>query len=90
LRSEKNNAPREAPGAGNNVGTNGFDHAKKKNTNDEQTLLKLLREGDEEGLKRIMQKHHDRLFSVAHKICRNSADTDDRGTNTRGRRPQPI
>jgi RNA polymerase sigma-70 factor (ECF subfamily) len=71
----KDVAPEELDSA-KNFETNRCDHGK-NSTNDEQTLLKLLKEGNEEGLKRIMQEYHGRLFSVANKICRNPADTDE-------------
>jgi RNA polymerase sigma-70 factor (ECF subfamily) len=48
-----------------------------KTKNDEQILLELLRRGDSDGLKLIMQKYHGQLFSVAIRICNNHADTDE-------------
>ena len=76
LKMKNKDVPPEDLDSGKNFGTNGCDHGK-NSTNDERTVLKLLKEGDEEGLKRIMQKHHGRLFTVANKICKNPADTDE-------------
>jgi RNA polymerase sigma-70 factor (ECF subfamily) len=48
--------------------------ARKKN---DQALVELLRNRDPDGMKRIIQKYHVRLFSVANGICRNPADTEE-------------
>jgi RNA polymerase sigma-70 factor (ECF subfamily) len=45
--------------------------------NEEETLLKLLRKGNSDGLKLIMQKYHGQLFSVALRICNNHADAEE-------------
>jgi RNA polymerase sigma-70 factor (ECF subfamily) len=45
--------------------------------NNEQTILKLLRKGDSDGMKLIMQKYPGQLFSVADRICNNHADTKE-------------
>jgi len=44
---------------------------------EEQTLLKLLRNADSEGLNLLMKKYHNRLFSVADGICKNHADAEE-------------
>lgn len=45
--------------------------------NSETRILNMLKEGDQEGLRMIMQKHHDKLLSVAKRICNNPADAEE-------------
>lgn len=49
--------------------------AEKGNT--ERQLLELLKKGDQEALKVIIQKYHEKLFSVANRICNNPADAEE-------------
>ena len=37
----------------------------------EEDLLVLLKGGDPEGLKQIKRRYHDKLYSVAYRICNN-------------------
>lgn len=43
----------------------------------EETLLKMLKRGDQEAIRVIMQRYHDKLFSVANRICNNPADAEE-------------
>ena len=45
--------------------------------NPEKRLLALLKKGDEEALREIINKYHDKLFSVANRICNNPADAEE-------------
>jgi RNA polymerase sigma-70 factor (ECF subfamily) len=45
--------------------------------NPEKRLLELLKKGDQEALREIMNKYHDKLFSVANRICNNPADAEE-------------
>lgn len=45
--------------------------------NPEKRLLALLKKGDQEALREIMNKYHDKLFSVANRICNNPADSEE-------------
>ena len=44
---------------------------------DEKILLSLLKSGDPYGIKLIMNKYHEKLFSVANRICNNPADAEE-------------
>lgn len=43
----------------------------------EEELLHLLKEGDPEGLEHIKHKYHDKLYSVAYRICNNHQDAEE-------------
>jgi RNA polymerase sigma-70 factor (ECF subfamily) len=43
----------------------------------EKRLLEMLKKGDQEALRVIMQKYHDKLFSVANRLCNNPADAEE-------------
>jgi RNA polymerase sigma-70 factor (ECF subfamily) len=43
----------------------------------EKRLLALLKKGDQEALREIINKYHDKLFSVANRICNNPADAEE-------------
>ena len=43
----------------------------------EKRILNMLKEGDQEGLRIIMRKHHEKLLSVAKRICNNPADAEE-------------
>ena len=45
--------------------------------NPEKRLLAMLKKGDQEALREIMTKYHDKLFSVANRICNNPADAEE-------------
>jgi RNA polymerase sigma-70 factor (ECF subfamily) len=45
--------------------------------NSEKRLLAMLKNGDQEAIRVIMQKYHDKLFSVANRICNNPADAEE-------------
>jgi len=45
--------------------------------NEEKRVLNLLRQQDPEGLRIVMDKYHDRLFSVANRICHNQEDSEE-------------
>jgi RNA polymerase sigma-70 factor (ECF subfamily) len=45
--------------------------------NPERRLLKLLKQGDQEALRAVIDKYHDKLFSVANRICNNPADAEE-------------
>jgi len=45
--------------------------------NEEEAILALLRSGDPQGVERIMEKFHARLFSVAYGICKNHEDVEE-------------
>jgi RNA polymerase sigma-70 factor (ECF subfamily) len=45
--------------------------------NPEKRLLALLKKGDQEALREIINKYHDKLFSVANRICNNPADAEE-------------
>jgi len=50
---------------------------KRETGNSEKRLLAMLKEGDQEAIREIMQKYHDKLFSVANRICNNPADAEE-------------
>ncbi|MGW8321259.1 MAG: RNA polymerase sigma factor [Thermodesulfobacteriota bacterium] len=43
----------------------------------EAELLLLLKQGDPEGLHHIKRKYHDKLYSVAYRICNNHPDAEE-------------
>ena len=43
----------------------------------EADLLLLLKQGDPEGLQHIKRKYHDKLYSVAYRICNNHPDAEE-------------
>ena len=43
----------------------------------ESALLLLLKQGDPEGLQYIKRKYHDKLYSVAYRICNNHPDAEE-------------
>jgi RNA polymerase sigma-70 factor (ECF subfamily) len=43
----------------------------------ETRLLEGLKNGDQEAVKTLMRKYHDRLFAVANRICNNPADAEE-------------
>jgi RNA polymerase sigma-70 factor (ECF subfamily) len=43
----------------------------------EKRLLALLKNGDQDALREIINKYHDKLFSVANRICNNPADAEE-------------
>ena len=45
--------------------------------NSEKRLLALLKKGDQEAIREIINKYHDKLFSVANRICNNPADAEE-------------
>lgn len=45
--------------------------------NPEKRLLALLKNGDQEALREIINKYHDKLFAVANRICNNPADSEE-------------
>ena len=45
--------------------------------NPEKRLLALLKKGDQEALREIINKYNDKLFSVANRICNNPADAEE-------------
>ena len=40
-------------------------------------MLLLLKQGDPEGLQHIKRKYHDKLYSVAYRICNNHPDAEE-------------
>ena len=50
---------------------------KREKGNGEKRLLDMLKKGDQEAISVIMQKYHDKLFSVANRICNNPADAEE-------------
>lgn len=49
----------------------------RKKSRDEGRLLELLKARDPEGFEILMRKYHDKLFSVACRICANHADAEE-------------
>lgn len=45
--------------------------------NPEKRLVDLLKLGDQDALTEIVNKYHEKLFSVANRICKNPADTEE-------------
>ena len=43
----------------------------------EEALLVLLKRGDPEGMKQIKRRYHDKLYSVAYRICNNHPDAEE-------------
>lgn len=76
-----NAAQRQAPTRGKNAGalarTVKPGRKKRETAGPEKRLLKLLKDGDQEALREIMYKYHDKLFSVANRICNNPADAEE-------------
>ena len=56
--------------------TDGFSDTSSE-TIGEAALLDLLKQGDTEGLKQIKRKYHDKLYSVAYRICNNHPDAEE-------------
>jgi RNA polymerase sigma-70 factor (ECF subfamily) len=56
--------------------TDGFSDTSSE-TIGETALLDLLKQGDTEGLKQIKRKYHDKLYSVAYRICNNHPDAEE-------------
>ena len=50
---------------------------KRGTDNPERRILELLKKGDEEALREIIGKYHEKLFSVANRICNNPADAEE-------------
>ncbi len=44
---------------------------------DEETLLDLLKQGNPEALGHIRRRHHDKLYSLAYRICNNHPDAEE-------------
>jgi RNA polymerase sigma-70 factor (ECF subfamily) len=55
---------------------NGFSETN-SDTIGEAALLLLLKKGDPEGLQYIKRKYHDKLYSVAYRICNNHPDAEE-------------
>lgn len=45
--------------------------------NPERRLLELLKDGDQDALREVISKYHDKLFAVANRICNNPADAEE-------------
>ncbi len=43
----------------------------------EQEIVALLKQGDPEGLDLMIQEYHDKLLSVANRICKNPSDAEE-------------
>ncbi len=43
----------------------------------EAELLRLLKQGDADGLNQIKRRYHDKLYSVAYRICNNHPDAEE-------------
>jgi RNA polymerase sigma-70 factor (ECF subfamily) len=50
---------------------------KRQTDSGEKRLLEMLKKGDQEAIRLIMEKYHDKLFSVANRICNNPADAEE-------------
>jgi RNA polymerase sigma-70 factor (ECF subfamily) len=50
---------------------------KRETSNHEKRLLESLKSGDRDAITEIIEKYHDKLFSVANRICNNSADAEE-------------
>ncbi len=48
-----------------------------KDRSEEKAILGLLKRGNQEGLERIMEKYHDKLYAVAYRICNNHLDAEE-------------
>jgi len=59
------------------IGSNGKKPNRKESVKEEAAILELLRSRDPEGVERIMEKYHARLFSVAYGICKNHEDVEE-------------
>ena len=44
---------------------------------EEEALLHLLLRGDPEGLRHVKRRYHDKLYSVAYRICNNHPDAEE-------------
>ncbi len=44
---------------------------------DEETLLDLLKQGKPEALDQVRRRHHDKLYSLAYRICNNHPDAEE-------------
>jgi RNA polymerase sigma-70 factor (ECF subfamily) len=69
-------APRRRPSA-LQVDSAGRGKQKKRDVNPERRLLESLKGGDQEAIRAIISKYHDKLFAVANRICNNPADTEE-------------
>jgi RNA polymerase sigma-70 factor (ECF subfamily) len=45
--------------------------------NPERVLLELLKQGDQDAIREVISKYHDKLFAVANRICNNPADAEE-------------
>ncbi len=50
---------------------------KRETSSPEKRLLESLKRGDQDAIREIIQKYHDKLFSVANRICNNPADAEE-------------
>ncbi len=50
---------------------------KRPAVNPERRLLESLKAGDHEAIREVIRKYHDKLFSVANRICNNPADAEE-------------
>jgi RNA polymerase sigma-70 factor (ECF subfamily) len=50
---------------------------KRETSAPEKRLLALLKNGDQDALREIIDKYHDKLFSVANRICNNPSDAEE-------------
>ena len=48
-----------------------------REVSNEEALVNLLKQGDSEGLRHIKRKYHDKLYSVAYRICNNHQDAEE-------------
>ena len=50
---------------------------KREGANSEKQLLEMLKKGDQEALRLVIKKYHDKLFAVANRICNNPSDAEE-------------
>ncbi len=50
---------------------------KRETSSHEKRVLELLKKGDQEAIREIIHRYHDKLFSVANRICNNPADAEE-------------
>jgi RNA polymerase sigma-70 factor (ECF subfamily) len=77
MRTERvDRAEQRTDEAGGFLPASGFSDTN-SDTIGEAALLLLLKQGDPEGLHHIKRKYHDKLYSVAYRICNNHPDAEE-------------
>jgi RNA polymerase sigma-70 factor (ECF subfamily) len=53
------------------------DRRRRQGSNPERELLESLKAGNQDAIREVIRKYHDKLFAVANRICNNPADAEE-------------